>query len=68
MQAVGGYTSPCTVRSHNDLKVRFSATLGEEPEVEMTWIMLISGTSAPEQTPRRLHYHPFEVHFPVAMV
>jgi hypothetical protein len=28
-------TSPCTVRTHNTLKVRFSATLGEEPEVKV---------------------------------
>jgi hypothetical protein len=29
--------------------------------------MLISGTLAPEQTLRRLSYHPLEAHFPVAM-
>ena len=28
-------TCPCTVRTDNALKVRFSATLGEEPEVEV---------------------------------
>ena len=29
--------------------------------------MLISGTLAPDQTVRRLPYHPLEAHFPVAM-
>jgi hypothetical protein len=29
------YARPCTVQSYNALKVRFSATLGEEPEVEL---------------------------------
>jgi hypothetical protein len=28
-------TSPCTKQSYNALKVRFSATLGEKPEVEV---------------------------------
>jgi hypothetical protein len=30
-----GYTCSPTVRTGNALKVRFSATLGEEPEVEV---------------------------------
>ena len=29
--------------------------------------MLISGTLAPDQTVRRLPYHPLEAHFPVVM-
>jgi hypothetical protein len=29
-------TFPCTVRTDDTLKVRFSATVGEEPEVEAT--------------------------------
>ncbi len=38
MQAVGRTHSPYTVRTYNALKVRFSATLGEEPEVEVTLV------------------------------
>jgi hypothetical protein len=30
-------TSPCDTRPYDDLKVRFSATVGEEPEVELSW-------------------------------
>ena len=30
--------TPCTVRSYDTLKGRFSATLGEEPEVEVALV------------------------------
>ncbi len=35
IQAVAARASPCKSQSYDDLKVRFSATLGEEPEVEV---------------------------------
>jgi hypothetical protein len=31
-------TSPCDIRTYCGLKVRFSATVGEEPEVEVALI------------------------------
>jgi hypothetical protein len=31
-EIIGVLTAPCTVQTYNTLKVRFSATLGEEPE------------------------------------
>ena len=34
---LGTNAPPCTVRTDNALKVRFSATLGEEPEIEGGW-------------------------------
>jgi hypothetical protein len=30
-------TSPCDSQSYDALQVRFSATVGEEPEVEVGW-------------------------------
>jgi hypothetical protein len=34
-QTVGSVHPPCDNQSYNGLKVRFSATLGEEPEIEV---------------------------------
>jgi hypothetical protein len=31
-------TSPCTVRTDDALKVRFLATVGEEPEIEVALV------------------------------
>jgi hypothetical protein len=31
--------SPCVVRTYNTPKVRFSATLGEQPEIELAWVI-----------------------------
>jgi hypothetical protein len=36
--AWGEATAPYTVQSDNTLKVRFSATVGEEPEVEVALV------------------------------
>jgi hypothetical protein len=30
-----GYARPCTVRADNSLKMRFSVTLGEEPDMDV---------------------------------
>jgi hypothetical protein len=37
-QAGAASTSPSTVRTYDAPKVRFSATVGEEPEVEVTLV------------------------------
>ena len=37
-QAGAASTSPCTVRTDNTPKVRFSFTVGEEPEVEVALV------------------------------
>ncbi|CAA9444792.1 MAG: hypothetical protein AVDCRST_MAG14-291 [uncultured Rubrobacteraceae bacterium] len=34
-RGAGSYHLPSTVRTDNALRVRFSATLGQEPEVEL---------------------------------
>jgi hypothetical protein len=29
------FATPCTLRTDNNLKIRFSATLGEEPDIDV---------------------------------
>ena len=45
-----GYRSGrCDSQSYDGLKVRFSATLGEEPEVEVTLVWLLRACDSPAE-------------------
>jgi hypothetical protein len=49
-QAVGSLLLPHGKQTYNCLKVRFSSTLGENPEIEMAWVIV------PICTENRLHF------------
>jgi hypothetical protein len=49
-------TSPYTVRTDDALKVRFSATLGEEPEVEVTRSALLAWDERYAQSPQASYW------------
>jgi hypothetical protein len=62
-QAVGRTHLLCTVRSYNALKVRFSATLGEEPEIDLAWVIVPLCTESRLRFSALLHDGALEVGF-----